>query len=156
MNLWKSSTWHSLLPSYRMPQKFYVLLQFCLAELNIRAMFKSFLSLEKKYFSFIWLKISTLLIVLKHLLTSQISDFCTMEPSIVIVFFEGIFIYSHLKFSAIRTNNNQIIIIISFTKRSLLPQEKWLFMLQSCYPIPFLGWQLTYCNKHESKVNEWI
>lgn len=73
-----------------------MLLQFCLAELSIRAMFKSFLSLGKSYFSFIWLKNTIIIIVLKHLLTNQI-----LEHSIVIVFFEGIFIFSHLKSSAI-------------------------------------------------------
>lgn len=52
----KINIYNSLLLSYRIPQNFCWILQICLAGLSIRPMFKSFLSLKKSDFSFIWLK----------------------------------------------------------------------------------------------------
>lgn len=91
MNLWTWSTDNYLLLSYRVPQSFCTLLQICLAGLSITAIFRSFLYLKKiTLASFDW-NMSISLCMLQHCPTSQNSDFCSTELSMVIVFLEGIF-----------------------------------------------------------------
>lgn len=151
MILWKSFMCLSLLPSYRMPQKFYMLLQFCLAPLSIGAMFKSFWYLEISYVS---------IILLKNYITycaatsSDKSDFrllhCRTKYSYSLLW--RYFYFLSFEIFCIWTNNNN--------PQFLSPREIYYPRENdhSCFDhvIGFLFGLTTYLlqNKYESKVNK--